>query len=362
MTTDKQTKMLERVRALLAKAEGTNFPEEADAFRAKADELMTAYAIEQWMVEQAQEGVGARPTPERRDFARSWAESKFRADLFYMFSSLARHCRCVVGVRGQTYQSMPVYGLASDLDYLDMLFTQLMVEVAKNLQPPVDPAGEVGHEVFKQRQAGTDWHNITRKVYQAGLVKLTPKERELLEEQHERRGMTLPTDPDWDNVKMYDWEYSRRTEFGPVRTSIKNRLANYNRRYVKEHGLQGERNYVKPEVYQRSFMLGFSDEIARRVADMTRRVYDASADSNSMAIAVRDIRQVALELYEQEYPPPPPVPVDPNAKPGRAVKVREVAYSAEAMSAGRAKAREANLSNKPGKRVGGSGPALPGGS
>lgn len=358
---DRTAKMLERVRALLAKAEGTNFPEEADAFRAKADELMTRFAIEQWMVDNAQSAVGARPEPVRRDFDRSWRDSKFRADLFYMFSALANHCRCVVGTRGASYTSTPVYGLQSDLDYLDVLFTGLMVEVAKNLQPPVDPAGEVGHEVFKQRQAGIDWHAITRKVYEAGLVKLTAKERQLLTEQHERRGYTLPTDPSWDNVKQYDWDYYGRNTFGPVRTSIKNRLANYNRRYVKEHGLQGERNYVKPEVYQRSFMVGYSDEIARRVRDMTRRVYDASADSNSMALAVRDIREVALALYEQEFPPPPPVPVDPKAKPGRALKVREVVYSDAAMSAGRAKAREANLSN-PSRGVGGSRGRLPEGN
>jgi hypothetical protein len=34
-----RAKKLEVVRALLAKAEGTTFPEEADAFRAKADAI-----------------------------------------------------------------------------------------------------------------------------------------------------------------------------------------------------------------------------------------------------------------------------------------------------------------------------------
>jgi hypothetical protein len=51
MTEDRKAKMLERVRALLAKADGTNFPEEADAFRAKADALMTEYAIEAWQMD-----------------------------------------------------------------------------------------------------------------------------------------------------------------------------------------------------------------------------------------------------------------------------------------------------------------------
>ena len=37
--------MLERVRALLAKAESTTFPEEADALTAKAQQLMTRHAL-----------------------------------------------------------------------------------------------------------------------------------------------------------------------------------------------------------------------------------------------------------------------------------------------------------------------------
>jgi Protein of unknown function (DUF2786) len=43
-------KMLGRVRALLAKAESTEFPEEADAFTEKAQELMTRYSIDVAMV------------------------------------------------------------------------------------------------------------------------------------------------------------------------------------------------------------------------------------------------------------------------------------------------------------------------
>lgn len=69
---DKNAKMLERVRALLAKAESTTFPEEADAFRAKADEIMTAYSISAWQVQMAQEGLQRTIQPEVRWFDFSW--------------------------------------------------------------------------------------------------------------------------------------------------------------------------------------------------------------------------------------------------------------------------------------------------
>jgi hypothetical protein len=41
-----------------------------------------------------------------------------------MFESVANHCRCVVGQPGLHKRvTIPVYGLPSDLDYLDVLFT-----------------------------------------------------------------------------------------------------------------------------------------------------------------------------------------------------------------------------------------------
>lgn len=337
------SKMLERVRALLAKAEGTNFPEEADAFRAKADQLMTQYAIDAWMVDHAQDVMNKRPQPERRDFDRSWRSLKFRTDMFHMFSALAQHCRCVIGYRGASFEKLPVYGLPSDLDYLDMLYTSLALEVAKNMSPPVREDGDPGHEVFKQRQAGIGWEEITRKMFEAGLAKITAGDRKKVAAYH--RLETMEEEVCWSDLQR-----------SGVWTDVKNRLANLNRRYIKEHGLQDDRNYVKPEVYQRSFMAGFSDEIARRIYDMSRRsreAYDTAHEAGSMDLAVRDIRSQALSLYEEQFPAPPPVPIDPNAKPRRTKMpaVRTVVYDSGAMSAGRSKARDADLASRPGARV-----------
>lgn len=346
--TDRTSKMMEKVRALLAKADATTFPAEAETFRAKADELMSAYSIERWQVDQLEAGRNAREVPVRRDFDRQWRGSRFREQLFDMFEALALHCRCVVGYRGSYGKSIPVYGLDSDLDYLDVLFTSLMLEVAKNMSPPVDPNGEVGEQVFKQRQAGIAWPEITRKVYVAGLVTLSAGEFKKLRE-YDRTG-------EYDGMDASEVAWSDLWQYPTVQEMLKNRLANYNRRYVKEHGLQGQRNYVKPEVYQRSFMYGFGDEIRRRLRAMraaSETAWNKDHEAGSMALAVRDIRSQALALYEQEYPPPPPVAPDPNAKPGKALKVREVTVDYGAMAAGSAKAREANLSNQPSRRVGG---------
>ena len=75
--------LLERVRALLAKAESTSFPEEADALTAKAQELMARHAIDAAMLEGASVGAtGPRrgasgstiPTRRRRPNCSQWSQ------------------------------------------------------------------------------------------------------------------------------------------------------------------------------------------------------------------------------------------------------------------------------------------------
>src|SRR4051812_16704394 len=173
---DRRAKMLERVRALLAKANGTNFPEEADAFRAKADELMTAYAIEQWQVDAAQEGIQGRPQPERRDVDFSWySGTPFRDQLWWIYQDLADHCRCkavvdkIFGYREN--RRIPVLGLPADLDYLDMLFTSIMFDFARKVDPKPDPERLSYEENLAMlKEAGLGWPEITRLMVNAGML------------------------------------------------------------------------------------------------------------------------------------------------------------------------------------------------
>src|SRR5688572_14589877 len=57
---DVDQRMLDRVRALLAKAESTDFPEEAETYTAKAQQLMARYSIDQALLA-AGAGAGDKP-------------------------------------------------------------------------------------------------------------------------------------------------------------------------------------------------------------------------------------------------------------------------------------------------------------
>ncbi|MFD0595252.1 DUF2786 domain-containing protein [Catellatospora coxensis] len=65
-------RMLDRIRALLAKAESTGFPEEAEAFTAKAQQLMARHSIDHALIDAATgratdrpPGASSSPTPTR---------------------------------------------------------------------------------------------------------------------------------------------------------------------------------------------------------------------------------------------------------------------------------------------------------
>src|SRR5436305_5672909 len=163
----KKDKILEKVRSILALADDEQLrnPEAADNYRAQADKLMVAYALEQWQVELKPEG-SIRPEPEVRYMDFSWFhKSNFRNDLMSMFGSVARHCRCVIAFRGQSkgghsYSEMPIIGLPSDIDYFDMLFTHLMLQMGRQLEPKPEPQLSFAENAYRLRMSGMERRRV----------------------------------------------------------------------------------------------------------------------------------------------------------------------------------------------------------
>ena len=330
--TDVKAKKLEQIRALLAKADSTDFPEEAEACRAKADALMTSYAIDQWTVNAAQDAVGERPTPVVRHVDFSWWRTSSRSDdLWSLFVNVADHCRCVVAVRGYgnsgDWSKIPVIGLDSDLDYFDMLFTSLMLEMGKKLEPSPSADKTPGENVFTLRQAGMPWPRIVEKMFNIGQVR--PTDRQLAKFQ-------LPSSIEWSDVPH------------GLEREMQKKLATVNRAYVAEHDLQEQRNYVNPQVYQRSFALGFVSEVNARMRKMRRDQEDAGGGSTgSVALAIRDIRSVAVDLYNEMFPPEQRV----SRGRGRALARDNKKIDGTAYMTGTHEGRKANIANKSGDRL-----------
>jgi hypothetical protein len=125
-------RVLGKIRALLAKAESTTFAEEAEALSAKAQELMAKHAIDAAMVgagadeRSAMAGGGAdggdRPTGIRVPVDDPYAGAKS-----ILLSEVASANRChAVWSRGLGIST--VMGFESDLEFVEILYTSLLVQ------------------------------------------------------------------------------------------------------------------------------------------------------------------------------------------------------------------------------------------
>jgi len=115
-------RMLERVRALLAKAESTGFDEEAEALTAKAQQLIARHAIDEALLDRGDE-VG-EPSVRRIPVDDPYASAKA-----YLVAEVARANRCRV-VHTPDLGWVTAFGYDHDLAALELLSTSLLAQAA----------------------------------------------------------------------------------------------------------------------------------------------------------------------------------------------------------------------------------------
>jgi hypothetical protein len=114
-------KALGRVRALLAKAEATKFPEEAEALSAKAQELMSRYSLHQAV---AASDRGQAPVAAAR---RIWIDSPYAGPKAILVQAVASANRSRA-VWTENLGFVTVVGSETDLDLVELLTTSLLVQ------------------------------------------------------------------------------------------------------------------------------------------------------------------------------------------------------------------------------------------
>jgi hypothetical protein len=138
MRSDPPSALLDRVRKLLAKAEAEGVtPPEAEALTAKAAELMARYGIDRARL------AASRPDTDRPgnrviDIANPWAQ--VRAHLLAGLAGAMR-CQCVLLSTDRPGARVHVFGYSSDLERADILYTSLLLQMARGLAAAVVPAG-----------------------------------------------------------------------------------------------------------------------------------------------------------------------------------------------------------------------------
>ena len=131
-----EIRYLERVRALLAKAESTEFDEEAEALTAKAQELMTRHSIDAALLAAHAAGAqaGEQPTGVRIGVVDPYARAKA-----YLLTVIGNASRCR-SVWNPDFGFATVFGFEGDLGSVELLYTSLLLQARRAMED----AGRLG--------------------------------------------------------------------------------------------------------------------------------------------------------------------------------------------------------------------------
>jgi hypothetical protein len=133
---------LERVRALLAKAEATTFPAEAEAYTAKAQELISRHSIDEALLAAGNETA---VVPYAR---RIGVDHPYESEKASLLNSVARANRCHV-VWSPEFGFATVFGFDADIDAVDLLHTSLLVQAHRAMARTEPPGGKAGRARLK---------------------------------------------------------------------------------------------------------------------------------------------------------------------------------------------------------------------
>jgi hypothetical protein len=133
-------RVLERVRALLAKAESTDFPAEAEAFSAKAQELIARHSIEEVLA----------ATPDETPLARRLGvDHPYESEKASLLDAVARanHCHTVWSPE---LAFSTVFGFDADIDAVELLYTSLLVQANRAMARDEPAKGKARIKAFRR--------------------------------------------------------------------------------------------------------------------------------------------------------------------------------------------------------------------
>ncbi|MHA6760626.1 DUF2786 domain-containing protein [Streptacidiphilus sp. PAMC 29251] len=119
--TGSEPRMLGRIRALLAKAESTEFPDEAEALTAKAQQLMARHSIDEALLA-ASSGSRAEPGA-----CRIGVDNPYEAPKALLLDAVA-HANRATSLWTKELGFCTVVGFPADLEAVELLYTSLLVQ------------------------------------------------------------------------------------------------------------------------------------------------------------------------------------------------------------------------------------------
>ncbi|MEU0435186.1 DUF2786 domain-containing protein [Streptomyces sp. NPDC006290] len=172
----RETRMLTRIRALLAKAEATGFPEEAEALSAKAQELMARHSIDEALLAartHAKDAPGA---------CRIGVEPPYETAKAVLLDAVAGANRCRA-VWNDALCFSTVVGFEPDLEAVELLYTSLLVQATAAMtkaEAAQRAGGRKRTKTFRQSFLAAYAHRIGDRLASVAEDQVTATEGELL--------------------------------------------------------------------------------------------------------------------------------------------------------------------------------------
>lgn len=257
---EKLQKVITRIQGLLAQAASTNFPEEADAFRAKADELMTNYAVKTWQLEREAQGSTFKAVVEPVDISWYWSvEDREVAQAIYSaYWELAEHTRVEPAYMDIDYnkKAMPVVGMEGDVQYFQIIFTDVFRQMVEAMDPHPKRGEPMIEALVRMKEAGMKWEQIFYRLRRAGY-------------------------------------YDEGLAWSPSKMDYAGKYTDYCMKHKRP------RVRTTPSVYRRSFTRGFVFGMARKLKDQREA---QGQNSGSMALDLRDYRKDVKDALYDMFP------------------------------------------------------------
>jgi hypothetical protein len=168
--------MLTRIRALLAKAEATGFPEEAEALSAKAQELMARHSIDEALLAartHAKDAPGA---------CRIGVDPPYETAKAVLLSAVSGANRCRA-VWNEALGFSTVVGFEPDLEAVELLYTSLLVQATAAMtkaEAAQRAGGRKRTKSFRQSFLAAYAHRIGDRLADVAEGQVTATEGELL--------------------------------------------------------------------------------------------------------------------------------------------------------------------------------------
>ncbi|WP_416981531.1 DUF2786 domain-containing protein [Streptomyces sp. T028] len=170
------SRMLTRIRALLAKAEATGFPEEAEALTAKAQELMARHSVDEALLD------AQAPDPDAPAACRIGVEPPYEQAKAVLLDAVAdaNHCRAVWN---EPFCFSTVVGFEADLEAVELLYTSLLVQ-AQSAMAKAEAAQRAGGrkrtKTFRQSFLAAYAHRIGARLAEVAAATESQAGKDLL--------------------------------------------------------------------------------------------------------------------------------------------------------------------------------------